>query len=179
MLIEDGKGSGQKASVNDNGSLQTDAVTRSYGTHASQDGGGLYSWAISDNTSGAEYVLAIRNDDPIEHLCIQTLRGSSDVASIWTIAFGTWSTVGGDSAVTAYNAHSDSGRKALATAYMTATNLTLKRLLMHSYIGADKEVTYRPNGKITLGYHDVVYIHNSAASTAYLTAFIWGYYREL
>jgi len=170
---------GTPAGVNHEGRVKSEAVCTSEGTHYSQHEEQLFSWSISDNTSGAEYVLAIRNDDPNKHLCIQTLRGSSDAASIWSASFGTWSTVGGGTPVTAYNARADSGKEALATAYMTATNIAELRPLMKSYVGADKEVVYRPDGKVVLGYHDVIYVHNSAASTAYLTVFVWGFYKEL
>ena len=170
---------GRAAGINSEGRVKGEVVCTDEGAHYSQHEEMLFSWLISDNTSGAEYVLAIQNDDPVNHLCIQTVRCASDVASLWTVSFGTWSTVGGGTAVTAYNARSDSGKAALATAHMTATNIAELRPLMKSYMAADKEVVYRPEGKVILGYNDTIYIHNSAASTAYLTAVIWGFYKEL
>ena len=170
---------GTPVGINHENRLKGEAVCTSEGSHYSQHEQELYSWLISDNTSGAEYVLAIRNDDPARHLCLQTIRCSSDADSIWTTSFGTWSIVGGGTPVLAYNAKADSGKAALATAYMTATNIAELRPLLKSYAAADKEVVFRPDGKIVLGYHDVLYIHNSAASTAYLTTMIWGFYKEL
>jgi hypothetical protein len=170
---------GTPAGVNNENRVKGEVVCTSEGSHYSQHEEQLFSWLISDNTSGAEYVLAIRNDDPVRHLCFQTIRCSSDVDSIWTGSFGTWSTVGGGTPVVAYNARADAGKAALATAYMTATNIAELRPLLKSYAAADKEVVFRPDGKVVLGYYDVFYIHNSAASTASLTAMIWGFYKEL
>ena len=170
---------GIPAGVNHENRLKGESICTSEGSHYSQHEEQLFSWLISDNTSGAEYVLAIRNDDPVKHLCFQTIRCASDADSIWSVSFGTWSTVGGGTPVVAYNARADSGKAALATAYMTATNIAELRPLLVTYAAADKEIVYRPDGKIILGYHDAFYIYNSAASTAYLTAIIWGFYKEL
>lgn len=180
MQIEDGTGKGFQVEVDSDNHLHATTVTRDDSTFESQKNGEHFCWAISDNTSGAEYVLAVQNNNISKSLCIETIRGCSDAASVWMIAFGTWSTVGGGALVTGENSNNTSGISADVTAYMTATNLAiLGNPLIYSYAGGGTERTWRPDGKFVLGYNDTIYIHNSAASTGFLTAQIHGFFKEL
>lgn len=177
MEIKDGRGTGNKAKVTAEGFLEVIANTRTLGAEVSQHDGEMFAWSILDDTSGAEYVLAIRNESDTKNLVIEAFRVCNDVASVWTVAFGTWSTVGGGVEVTPENMNATSGKEADATAYMTATNLAIKgEAVAFSYAPAGAERIFRSEGRLVLGLNDVIYVHNSAASTGFLTANIKGYY---
>jgi len=177
--IKDGRGTGNKAKVTTEGFLEVIANMRTLGAEVAQHHGEMFAWSILDNTSGVEYVLAIRNENATKNLIIEGIRICNDAASVWTVAFGTWSTVGGGVEVTPQNMNATSGKEADATAYMTATNLVIKgEELIVSYAPAGAERTFQVQGRIVLGFNDVLYIHNSAASTAFLTANIKGYFLD-
>ncbi len=180
LQLEDGTGKGFQVEIDSDNHLHTTAICKDDATFESQVNGSHFCWTISDNTTGAEYVLAVQNNSTTQQLCIETIRGCSDTASIWTIAYGTWSTVGGGTEVVGENSNNTSGKTPDATAYMTATNLAVKGApLTYSYAIIGSERIWRPDGKFVLGYNETIYIHNSAASTAYLTAHIHGYFKDL
>ena len=179
-MIKDGKGTGNLAEVDSDGRLHTHARITDEATSISQTDEELYSWTTNHDVGADEYVLCIRNNNQTKHLCIETIRCANDTATSFSVGFGTWATVGGGAEVVGANANSDSGNKAQATCHITATNFTPDTVpLLQSVAGANTERTYRPEGKIVLGYHDTLYIKTSAASTSNCSAIIWGFFMEL
>ena len=178
-IIVDGAGSGKAAKVDSDNRLYVAGTVQDEATHIAQNHASSFAWAISDNTSGAEYVLALKNTSSDKNLYIETMRMCSDAPCIWTVAFGKWSTVGGGALVTGQNINNSVITGADATAYMTATDLAISgNPLISSYAGAGSERLFRPDGKFVLGNGGVIYIHCSAASTAFLTALIHGFFKE-
>jgi len=179
IQIEDGTGTGSQVQVDLENRLYVSSVTTDQSTHASREHGNGYAWAASVNTVGAAYVLAVQNNSSSQNLYIETIRGCNDIASVWTIAFGTWSTVGGGTLVTGENLNNTSGRIADASAYSIATNLAvLGNPLAYSYAPIGAERTWRPDGKFILGYNDTIYLYNSVASTGFITAQIHGFFHD-
>lgn len=87
-VIEDGKGSGRKAQVNDENELVTRSITESEIEHASSTGG-AYIWDSTEKDIDAgDTMLFVQNtsDTPLI-LDLATVNGSN-VACIWTIHTG-------------------------------------------------------------------------------------------
>ena len=178
--IVDGTGSAYKAKVSDENSIQADANVQDQATHVSQKHAKLYSWTTTHDAGAGEFVLCLRNNDPNYALCIETIRATSDVATNYEIGFGTWATVGGGAEIVGANANKTTSNVALATCHITATNFTADTTpFLRGVASANSERTYRPEGKIVLGYQDTIYIKTSAASTTYTCAVIWGFYKEI
>jgi len=178
--IRDGKGNGYLAEVDSNGRLHTHSRTTDEATSISQNEGELYSWTTNHDVGADEYIMCIRNNNQTKHLCIETIRVCNDTITNFSIGFGTWATVGGGSEITGANGSSDSGNTAQATCHITATNFTPDTTpLLQSIAGANAERTYRPEGKILLGYHDTLYIKTTAASTSNCSALVWGFFMEV
>lgn len=179
IQIEDGTGTGNQTKVDSENRFYVASTTIDESTHVSQTHGDSYTWAANVNTGGAAYVLAVQNNSSTQRLFIETIRGSNDAASVWTVAYGTWSTVGGGALVTGENMNNTSGKIADATSYSIATNLAiLGNPLMYSYAGGGTERTWRPDGKFILGYNDTIYIYSSVASTGFVTAIIHGFFHD-
>lgn len=165
------------AEVSDEGMLLTDAVTISTSAHVCKEHGTLFSWTTSYDAAAADYVLAVRNTDSTYDLEITAIFMSSDAASGVTVAFGTWSTVGGGTLVTGRNMNSGSGNIANATAYNKATNLAISgSALMSFIIPANDCIRIPVEGKIILAYGDTLYIRTDTASTSKSMWTIKGYY---
>ena len=178
--IRDGSGKGYLAHVDTDGRLHTHSRVTDEATSISQTEGELYSWTTNHDVGADEYVMCIRNNNQTKHLCIETIRACNDTATNFSVGFGTWATVGGGAEVVGANANSDSGNVAQATCHITATNFTPDATpLLQSVTGASTERTYRPEGKILLGYHDTIYFKTTAASTSNCSMIVWGFYMEV
>lgn len=178
--IKDGTGGGHLVAVTDHNRLKTDSMTMDQATHYSQTHESLYSWTTLYDAGAGDFVLCLRNNDPDSHLCIETFRVCNDTATAWALGFGTWATVGGGAEIVGVNAHGNAGHVAQATCYKAASNFTADTVpFLQSLAGANAERTYRPEGKIVLGYLDVIYIKTSVASASNVSATIWGFFKEI
>lgn len=176
-MIKDGTGGGYLVGVSSENRLLSECVTVDFSAHVSEEHATLYSWTTSHNSVDDEYVLCIKNNNPNSVLQIETIRASSDLATVWSAGFGTWATVGGGVEVVGGNANSVTNNVALATAHITATNFTPDASpLLQTYGSNGAERTFRPEGKIVLGFGDTFYIKNSIGSTAFMACTVWGYY---
>ena len=178
--IRDGTGKAYLAAVDANGRLHTHSRTVDEATSVSQSDSELYSWTTNHDVGANEYIMCLRNNNQTKHLCIETVRVCNDAATNYSVGFGTWATVGGGAAVVGANANAESGNVAQATCHITATNFTPNSVpLLQSLAAANAERIYRPEGKILLGYHDVLYIKTTAASTSNCSVVIWGFFLEV
>ena len=177
-MIKDGTGKGYLAGVDSENRLKTYAIiTDNAAVHAQE--GDHFCWTTTHDAGANEFVLCVKNTSSTKKLCIETIRGCSDVATIWSAGFGTWSTVGGGSEIVGANSNASSGNIAEATCYSVATNFTADTVpLVQEQRAANGNTTFRPEGKFILGNGDVLYIKTSAASTTSITAIIHGFFKE-
>jgi len=167
------------ADVTSGGYLLTNCVRTSKSAHTSLKHGELYSWATWYDAAASDYVIAIKNTDSTNDFEVTGIGMSSDVSSGVTIAFGTWSTVGGGAAITARNMNSGSGNVPDATAYRAATNLVIAGSAIMSFIiPANNYIRIPIEGKIVLAYGDTLFIQTDTASTTKSMWNIRGYYHD-
>lgn len=88
MVIEDGKGSGRKAQVNDENELVTRSITESELEHASSLGR-AYAWDSTEKDIDAgDTMLFVQNTSDTPLILDEATINGSNVACIWTIHTG-------------------------------------------------------------------------------------------
>jgi hypothetical protein len=117
MKIEDGKGGGHVAEVNDENELVTRSIVESELEHASINGD-AFAWVSTDTDIDAgDTRLFIRNDSAVPLVLDAANFLPANVACDWSINIGTDSTTPTGTSVSAVNLNTSSGKDAEATAY--------------------------------------------------------------
>ncbi len=129
IQIEDGKGSGFKAQVNDENQLIVRAVTESILEHVSEEKGEAYSWASQTYTpSAGDTVLLVKNTS-VEHLHIFKVWLSSDIETRWIIHLPTTEVTPTGTTITGVNLNTSKSGVAEATAIRDETNNSIGDVL--------------------------------------------------
>lgn len=138
FILEDGKGTGNKAQVNKENQLVVRSISQSELEHTSEKDGEAYSWASDAVDPGVdETVLLIKNtsDTPL-HLGFALISGST--SSQYTVHLPTTEvTPTGGSVVTGTNLNTGSSNVADASARSLETNNSQGNVIHSIFILAD------------------------------------------
>lgn len=151
--IEDGKGTGNLAEVNELNQLETHAITESELVSESEEGNG-YSWSnVSYDYAAGDTILLVRNDSSslnlhIDHIWVQGSTATEVVYHCPTLPFTPTGT-----AVTGVNLNRISGNIAPATAKANETANTQGAVVFRGAIAGASSDPYEVNlgGAIVLG----------------------------
>lgn len=152
LTLEDGKGMGNIAEVDNNNRLQVFAVTQTEGTNAAEDGDS-YSWANATyDYAAADTILLVRNDSSTYDLHIDKIYISGDTATAVTVHCPTAAFTIAGTAVTGTNMNRKSGRVAPATAKANETGNTQGAIIFRGVIVANAApYVLELDGSIVLG----------------------------
>ena len=183
LQIEDGKGTGKAAEVDENNRLRVYAVTEPEMTATSHYTGDSYSWtAVSADIDAGDTALLVCNDSTTKHLYISDIYVWADVATQFKIHFPAYVTPAG-TAVIGLNLNRTSGKLAEATAKADETANVFAAanvlLTLRNDEGGTEGQTQRVNlqGAVILGYHDCIAVDIIAESGAFEVT-IMGYYHD-
>lgn len=179
MIIEDGKGTGNKAEVNTNHHLKVIAVGTNELQHTTEEGD-AYIWCFTGyDYDAADTIMYVQNDDPNYQLTVDQVQLYCDTASKVQIHCPTKPTTPAGTAITCYNLNRTSGNTALATAYQDETGNTQGTIFINVYIAANGviDILSDPGEVVILGYHDCIGVDIVTAGTmAY--GYIIGHYHK-
>lgn len=165
MFIEDGKGSGRKASVSDKQRLNVSSKTRKRMFYISRDDQLAFNGVMpSYSATAGDYVYYIKNTSSTRNMFIQSLEFHSIQAVHWKVWKVTGTAAGG-TAITAGNMNLGSGKEAEATIMgggATITGLTTER-----QIGTHRTVA---TGETSMDFGEALILPpNSAIAVEYDT----------
>jgi len=177
MLIEDGKGKGFKAGVNEEHQLLTAAVTQSELEHESEENGSGYNWS-SDliNIDANDTVLLVKNtsDTPLHIECVKIANGST--ASEFTVHLPTTEVTVTGTTVTGTNLNTGSSNVAEATGASDETNNSQGNVIGTVWLGVDASKDVETPGLI-LGKNKSVAVDVVEATTE-VAATIIGHFAD-
>ena len=177
--LEDGKGSGIRASVSHNNRLNTDAVTETEISFESEKNGMAFAWtSVTYDYAAGDTILLVKNTSSTNHLIIQNINMTTDTATIAHIHIVRCPTPTG-TALTGVNLNSASANVAEATAKADETSNTLATtgIIRTSALEADKDNHILLEGSVILSTNDCIaidYVTDGAAATVTIT----GYYHQ-
>jgi hypothetical protein len=155
MLIDDGKGRGYKAEVDEHNHLWAHAVAELAIADASEKNGDAYAWTASADIDATDSIIWLRNDSTTQNLIIDTISVSSDVAGSWFIYCPENVTPDGTT-VTGVNLNRASSKVALATCKRDNTTAVLANYIFYGHNQAAQTVVMQLRGALVLGYLDCV-----------------------
>lgn len=177
-IIEDGTGSGTKASVTSDGNrLDVSARSDSRIFYHSRDDGDAYIVTSIDTAAAAEYNIYFQNDSNTKNFVINEIIIGSAVLAIFKIATVTGTAAAG-SALTPVNMNRTSSFTADATARGDGaiTGLT-EDLLLHSVsVAADTTETVDFHDALILGKDDAIAVEYDTGAGGTMHATILGYF---
>ena len=149
-FIEDGKGRGLRAEVNEEQELVVKAVTISEFEQESQDNGNAYNWSsgIIDVDAGADTVLLVKNtsDNPLFIESISIANGA--LASAYTVHLPTIEVTPAGTTVTGTNLNTASSNVAEATSKSKETNNTQGNIIFTRFMAVDRDEKIETRGLI-------------------------------
>jgi len=179
MIIEDGKGSGNKAQVSDH-RLQ---VSTASALHRASLKGNAYAWnSVSYDAAAADTLLLVANNSSVQLLVIDSIYFYADAATAVDIHFPAKATWTG-TAVTGVNLNRVSNKIADATAITDETGQATQGpiwITLHTIelTTAQGEIQYLVNGAIILGKDDAIAM-DAVADLAGYEATIVGYFIDI
>lgn len=148
-IIDDGKGTGNKAQVNSENQLVVAAVTQKEIEHESEENGAAYNWSTDlVNIDANDTVLLVKNtsDTPLHVECVKVSNGST--ASEFTVHLPTTEVTVTGVTVTGTNLNTASSNVADASAASDETNNTQGNVLLTQWLAVDKGFTFETPGLI-------------------------------
>lgn len=140
-IIEDGKGTGNKAQVTSENQLVVSAVVATEFEHESEENGAAYNWSTDlVNLTGDDTVLLVKNtsDTSLHIECIKIANGS--VASEYTIHLPTTEVTVTGVTVTGTNLNTGSSNVAEASAASNESNNTQGTVIETKFLAVDSNV---------------------------------------
>jgi hypothetical protein len=152
------------ANVNGEGHLETRSITIPFYSWVSDKNSGLFTWASSYATGGAETILYIQNLDPSRIMKHNRIMLSSAVNQLWTIIRVTGGTPAG-TIVTPSNLNFSSVRVPLSSAYGNAevTGAVVGDVIFRFYALASTLIQLYLDGSIIVPYSEAIAITCDAA----------------
>jgi len=178
MLIEDGKGSGYRAEVNQNNQLNVFSVTEKEIAYHSQFHGAAYIWTATADWGADKNAIWLRNNSTKDYLIIQQVTVSPAASCLCEIWVGNGNTAGG-TAVVGVNLNRSSKKAADATCTHTNTNVDAgagMTLLNSFYSLATFKEPMTFDGALVLGYYDELAV-NLVTDVGITAVGIFGYFR--
>lgn len=169
VIIDDGKGTGRKAEVNDENQLVVKSTVQSELEHESEENGAAYNWGSDAiNIDANDTVLLVKNTSD-NHLHIERIEISGDATSEYTIHLPTVEvtvTAGsGGGVVTGTNLNTASSNVADASAASDETNNAQGNILNSVHLLANTTISMSVSGLI-LGKNKSVGIDRVSSGTA-------------
>jgi len=151
LMLEDGKGTGNRAEVNKENQLVVSAITVSELEHESEENGQGYNWTtdIVDPAAGAATVLLLKNtsDTPLHIETVLIANGST--VSEYTIHLPTSEvTLTGGATVTGTNLNTASSNVADASAQSNETNNVQGNVIYDVFLLVDTTIEIDTPGLI-------------------------------
>ena len=175
FVIEDGKGSGNKAQVNAENQLVVAAIIAREIEHESQENGVAYNWS-SDlvNIDANDTVLLVKNtSDAALHIeCVKIANGST--ASEFTVHLPTTEVTVTGVTVTGTNLNTSSSNVANATSASDETNNSQGNVLETIFLAVDSNNSFETPGLI-LGKNKSVAVDVVEATTEVAVSIIGHY----
>jgi hypothetical protein len=173
MRIEDGKGRGYFAEVDENHHVLVKAFTASAQSRASQEDGSAYqvlSGAVDIATSAQE-ILLLKNTSETKNVIITYIRvetigaAAATETAFLTVNLGGVYTSGGD-AVTPVNVNTGSSSVADVVAYSGTTAIVASGYSeIDRYYEANNQITYNKEGAVVLDTNGVLSINHIGSDT--------------
>lgn len=183
MLIEDGKGDGNIALVNDDNQLLTKAVSLSEFAYAARNGD-AYAWtAVTSDIGTGDTALAVKNNSRSRKLHITKVYAWADAPVIFKIHTPIPCTFSGGDEITAVPLNRSIIKAADAQGYDDEEGTTFADAnviaAMHTNENTDDQhgVVWDFEGAIVLGYADIIAVDVIGETTAY-NCTIMGYYKD-
>lgn len=171
MQIEDGKGTGYKASVNKNNQLQVAATIASQQLQASARFGQAYQAASGVRnvaSAGAYGILALRNDSELNMIITYIRMGVDKTetaqAKCEVLFGGTW--VAGTAADDPVNLRSDSSKEPGVTAHYNSTPTGSPKVIDVHWVKGPGEVTYNKEGSIIIKKNGILSLRMTTETDA-------------
>ena len=161
LQIEDGKGSGRKAEVNDEFQLVVRAIAEAEIESVSEVQGKSYIWTSQDlNIAAAETLLLVKNDAAEPLHISQIIFSSGNVATRYEVHIVTADITPAGGAATGFNMNTNSGNVAVATAKSNETANTQGTVIYDVSLLATTTFTLHTDGlllakNISLGIDQV------------------------
>lgn len=166
ITIEDGKGTGRKAEVNDENELVVRAITEPEIEHASGKLGKAFAWVSADGDIDAgDTRLYVRNDSDTPLILDNANFLPANVACDWSINIGTVSTTPTGTVVTGVNLNTASANTAEATAYDDETAVADGTPVDYVHTDTTGTVDHILTG-IILGKNHFIQINQETESTS-------------
>jgi hypothetical protein len=167
ILIEDGKGSGHSAEVNDENELVTRSINQSELEHSSGKNGRAYSWTSANTDIDAgDTRLYVRNDGNIPLILDRITFNGGNVICQWTIAIGEETTTPAGTIITGANLNQSFGAIAPdATAYDDETSVADGTTVDIVWTPVTSTIQHNLDG-IILGKNHYIQINQETESTS-------------
>jgi len=196
MLIDDGAGSGTRASVTDSNRLNTSARIGSRLYYCSRYDGNAYTWtAVSADIDTGDTGLYVVNNSTTKKLYIERVYVWGDVAAQFKIHCPAYATPAGGSVVVGMNMNRTSGRAADATCradetantFAAANVITTVRNTYMSRGNGDDNADIPAAGfgqwvdyqsALILGYHDAIAVDIIGETAAFECTIIGHFHNE-
>jgi len=180
MQIEDGKGTGNRAEVNEEKQLVVSAITETSLEHESEENGSGYVWSSSNVTVDAtDTVLLLKNtsDTPLHIECVK-VSGTVATTQVTVHLPTTEVTVtagGGGAVVTGTNLNTSSSNVADASAASDETNNSQGNIIAEVFLSGDSTENIETPGLI-LGKNKSIGVDTS--NTLEIAAAIVGHFED-
>jgi hypothetical protein len=176
MIIQDPR-TAMGATVNSEGQVESSAIITPFYSWISKEKSGLFTWASNYSTSGAETILYVKNQDPLNMMRHNRIMLSSEVNQLWTIIRVTGGTPAG-TLLTPQNLNFASARTPLSTAYGNAevTGSVVGSVIFRFYSLALTLTQLYLDGSIVVPYNESIAITCSAAGA--IAVDIEGFFAE-
>ena len=175
--IEDGRGSGRRAGVDEEYRLEVHSVSYSESSDVARFKGATYLWTSSYSAGTGNEVIYIKNTSTTQNLIIDKATVNSVLTGLFelNVAAGT----AGGTTITGANSNLTSGNAASASSYGNAsvTGITPGTRLDMARVAANGRATMELNDILILGLNDAVSI-TYTGSTGIVDIIITGYYLD-
>jgi hypothetical protein len=175
LPIEDGKGKGNVAHVNDDNQLVVRAITQPDVEFYSEIKGDAYTWNSSYSATGGQEVISLKNTSSSKDLIIEEIIVGSTVNQVWTLFEVTSGTAAGTT-ITGQNLNLGSGNVASQTAFGNASvtgSLTGNNILFAQSLANEGKILDL-KGALILKLGDEIALTANTTGTVYVT--IVGFY---
>jgi hypothetical protein len=175
MIIDDGRGRGYQAGVNETGHVFTRANSEQVHSHNAMHDATTFRIVSAYSATADDIILYFKSDDVSNYFRLESIILSSAVAQLWTIYKVASGTAGG-TALTPVNTNFASGKTAEATLYGNAAvtgSLTNGGTFFSGYTPANTAITIEFAGSVLLSVNTAFAIDCNATGAVSCTIEGW------
>jgi len=165
MRIEDGKGAGHFAGVNNNNRLLTQSISASYDFFVSTDDAETYSWNSTYSPASGDEVIYIKNTHTTKNLHLDIVRLGAANTAVWTVfRVGSGTAAGTTITGTNYNLSSSNTARVTSLGNASVTGSLSGAVLAYARNAATNFVLLDFLGALILGQNDAIAITYTGTS---------------